>query len=206
MKRSWLIITVFWFLCTGFFSSAAVQLTGPESAAPVIIDGAELFLIKARVGELSPTDRALIIGERVRQVAEDWNVPVEEINSVSSDNSIEIIAGQTFVMTVTEGDAQAERLSLPELARQRELTIKTAIRSYRDMHGTQWLLLQIGKAILLTGFMIWLFSLINKSAVYLRQSIQHELGLRVYLRKIPGGKWLPVEQVQKLFHYIFLCG
>jgi len=198
---------VFWFLCTGFFSSAAVQLTGAESSAPVIIDGTELFLIKARVGELSPADRARIIGERVQQVAEDWNVPVEEINSVSSNNvSIEIIAGQTFVMTVTEGDAQAERLPLPELAKQRELTIKTAVRNYRDMHGTQWLLQQIGKAILLTGVMIWLFSLINKSAVYLRKPIQHEQGLRIYLRKIPGGRWLPVEQVQKLFHYIFLSG
>lgn len=161
-------------------------------------------MIKARVGVLLPEERARIIQERLLQVARDSAIDIAQVTIHSSGSdaaSLEIVAGQTVIMTVTEGDAQADEVTLAVAAEQRQSAIQAAIRDYRDMRVTRYLLLQAGKAVLLTGLVVWLWLLLRKADDYLRTLLQPAGAARVYVKKIPGRKWIPLEQIYNLFHY-----
>jgi len=162
------------------------------------------FSIKMRTGLLSVADRAEIIQNRIKSVAEDFYIPIEEIRIVGEDDSSkEIWGGQTILMTITMADAEVEKLSVQTLAIERRAAIEAAVENYRSMRQSDQLIVQLEKAALSTLCFFAGLILLTKVIVFLQRTF-HVTRVLLYLKKIPGGKWIPVEQVEKTIHSVIL--
>lgn len=200
MRRCSLKVIGLFFLfmmCTMVCFAALPQLEQSQESAAVVVDGKELFSIKMRTGLLSVSDRAEIIQNRIKSVAEDFYIPVEEIRIVGeADTSKEIWGGQTILMTITMADAEVEKLSVQTLAVERRATIEAAVENYRSMRQSGQLIVQLEKAAVST-FCFFVGLILLKKAIAFLQRAFHVTRVLLYLKKIPGGRWIPVEQVEK---------
>lgn len=169
-----------------------------EDPGAVVIDGKKLFTIKARVGDFLPEDRARIVTERLLQIADDIMIPIDEVHTKTIDDSIEISVAKTLIMTVTEEEAAAEKMSLQDLTDRRVTVIKEALIQYRAVHSVKTLAINTAIALLLTGLLFWLLRQLNKFALLIRE-LSITKGIRRYRKQIPGHRLLPLEQIKTFF-------
>ncbi len=85
---------------------AAVQSSiDSAQAAPLILRGDTLFVVRARVGSFSPAERVAAIEIRLRTLASDEGITLSVLEGEGGDD---LIAGDRVVMTVTDADARAD--------------------------------------------------------------------------------------------------
>jgi small-conductance mechanosensitive channel len=103
----------------------------PEGS-PVIVDGETVFLVKVRVGEFSRVERAKIISQRIRSVAQDPEITIEEVEVTAQDDNIFVSAPETIIITVTQADADVLNTTRALLAHDYLRKIQAAIARYRQ--------------------------------------------------------------------------
>ena len=99
-------------------------------AAPVIIDGVELFRVSGAASYPS-AQRAQAVRERILELAQDRRVPVDAIEIKPRDNRIDIVAGDRHIVAVVEHDAEFEGAPASSVAELRVGQIRQAIERYR---------------------------------------------------------------------------
>jgi len=80
----------------------------PDQAAPVLLDGRTVFYVRAAVKQLTPEARAKGIADRMQRLASDRYFDPNTIAVVDTDISSDIVAGDSIITLVFDGDAQAE--------------------------------------------------------------------------------------------------
>src|SRR5512139_196682 len=136
-------------LATLFFLAALLGMTSMVQAAPVAqdptptpgatplpgfpvtLDGKILFYVYQRTGPLTPAERAALIQQKIEQLAGDPFASPAQITLAESDQGIDLIAGDTILMTVTQADAQAAGLSQGEAAQAAARLIQESVEEYR---------------------------------------------------------------------------
>jgi len=106
----------------------------PLPGVPVKLDGKTLFFVYQRVGSISPEERAALISNRIELLAKDPFAPTLEISLAESEQGIDLIAGETILVTVTQADADSIGLSQTEAAQQAAEIIQDSVREYRQQH------------------------------------------------------------------------
>ena len=142
-------------LATFFFLAALLGMTTMVKAAPVAQDppptpestplpgfpvtlgGKTLFYVYQRIGPLTPAERAALIQQKIQQVAGDPFAPPVQITLAESDQGIDLITGDTILLTVTQADAQAVGLSREEAAQAAARLIQEHIEEYRLLNTPQ---------------------------------------------------------------------
>jgi small-conductance mechanosensitive channel len=123
-----------WLLWLGAASAAEEQpdVDAPTSidAAPVIIDGVELFRVSGAASYPS-AQRAQAVRERILELARERRVPVDAIAIKPRDNRIDIVAGDRHIVAVVEHDAEFEGAPASSVAELRVGQIRQAIERYR---------------------------------------------------------------------------
>ena len=99
-------------------------------AAPVIIDGVELFRVSGAASYPS-AQRAQAVRERILDLAQDRRVPVDAIEIKPRDSRIDIVAGDRHIVAVVEHDAEFEGAPASSVAELRVAQIRQAIERYR---------------------------------------------------------------------------
>jgi len=157
----------------------------PDQAAPVLLDGRTVFYVRAAVKQLTPEARAKGIADRMQRLASDRYFDPNTIAVVDTDISSDIVAGDSIITLVFDGDAQAEGRGRPELAAERAQQIKAAIHQYRREHSTQNILKASGFALLTTIVFLALLFLIQRFHRYSRSRLVHWINKdsRALLRK-----------------------
>ncbi len=124
-------------LCLLWLSNASAAEEQPKvdappsiDAAPVIIDGVELFRVSGAASYPS-AQRAQAVRERILELARDRRVPVDAIEIKPRDNRIDIVAGDRHIVAVVEHDAEFEGAPASSVAELRVAQIRQAIERYR---------------------------------------------------------------------------
>jgi small-conductance mechanosensitive channel len=99
--------------------------------AMVTLDGEPLFHVRG-VMAYPAEKRAQVIAGRIREVAADRSVPVDALRIVETEHGSDILAGDRFLMTVTETDTRREGTARAFMAQAVRRRIADAITAYRS--------------------------------------------------------------------------
>lgn len=100
----------------------------------VVLDGHEIMAIQRAIAGFSAKERAEAITRRLNRIAQNEAISVDDliIQRSADDDSVFLSVGPEVLLTITEQDAKARRLTPKALAEQLLPTIKAAITLYRD--------------------------------------------------------------------------
>ena len=109
--------------------TASAGQAGPASDGeyPVVLDARRLFTIKVPRAPYTAQQRAKNISDDLLAVAEDEQVRTADMRIVPLQTDCLLLAGHTFVLAVTDEDAQADGVARQELIGERKLIIERAI-------------------------------------------------------------------------------
>jgi small-conductance mechanosensitive channel len=111
-------------------SAPAAEETEEVAVAQVIIDGKTVLRVRG-ISSYPAEKRAGQIAARIRALADDRSVSESALRTEDAGNATRILAGEQLLLTITEADAQVERLDRQTLARATLAQIGEAIRDYR---------------------------------------------------------------------------
>src|ERR1700748_3635310 len=118
--------------------SAGNPAVPEEEAIPsgeVVIDGNPILKVYEPVATLTPEARAQGIETRIIGIARDSSIPSESIRLEPREAWTEIIAGNTVIMAITNGDARAAGETRQQLALEEAQNIRQAVEEYRQSHS-----------------------------------------------------------------------
>ena len=134
-------------------SEAPTQFPAPF-LAPVNFDNKTLFLVQARVLSFPPQERAKLIEERIKRLADNHLIQVDKITAFDGETTSDVIGGDLIIMSVTEEDAKAAGKKRSELAREYALILRNAIREQRQSYSMKAILTGIVLALLMTALFV----------------------------------------------------
>jgi len=114
--------------------------------APVMFDGESLFHVRG-VMAYPAEKRAQVIAGRIQAVAADRSVPVDSLRIVQTEHGSDILAGDRFLMTVTETDTKREGVTHQFMAQAVQRRIADAITVYRSERTPHALLVKTAYAL-----------------------------------------------------------
>jgi small-conductance mechanosensitive channel len=98
---------------------------------PVVLDGDVLFRVRG-TPSYPAEERARLISRRIEEAARTASIDPDAVQGVASDNVVNLVAGDHFLMTVTEADARLEMVDRSLLAKAHAVRIQRALRAFRQ--------------------------------------------------------------------------
>ena len=138
-----------------------------EEGAPVIVNGRELFRLEARVGSITPSERAALVTEHISRLA---NNPFEgEVEITLSDvqGATEIIANGEILVSVSDADAVIAGRDRNDLAQEWATNIQAAIAEGQTIHSLQARTQDFAIALLIVVALLILVWLVNRFSNWL---------------------------------------
>lgn len=158
--------------------------TENPSRYPVVFDQDTLFYIDAKLGSLTPSERAQRIQEKIRILSRDMTFETDSLYLVSIENYMDIMYGDLIIMTVAPSDTIGYGISMARLAQQNLDTIKTHITEYRHKASPVQVLIRVGWLLLILAVLYFLLRFLNRIFRYLRDKLiqrldRHLKGIKV---------------------------
>ncbi len=146
----------------------------PLTTAYVTLEGEQLFPIRERISSFTPEQRTQIISERLKQLAENLALDLEEFRIVDNPDKgfTDIMAGETIIFSVFDNDTKGTGKNRVELAQSHLNKITTAIRRYRESHRPSSILFGIFLTVITTVITIFIFKILNKIRAPLQGKLQ----------------------------------
>lgn len=120
------------------FSFAQEKKTAPQPEKvispgyPVVLGDQVLFYLKEEVKGVSPKERAQTISERIREIAENPQIPVQALTLSSYREPITLVsAGDKLLFSIFDQEARAEGRTGEQIAKDYIDTLRTAMEKYR---------------------------------------------------------------------------
>ncbi len=107
-----------------------------------------LFSIYSKVGSFSAKERAETIESKIKKLAANFRLKKDSLAVVASENSVDIIAGEVTIISVSENDAIWNNTSKQDLAEKYKTIIENAINRYKHETSVPTLAKEIGLAFL----------------------------------------------------------
>jgi small-conductance mechanosensitive channel len=145
---------------------------------PVRVDGAVLFPVRG-VSAYPAGERAAAIAGRIMALADDPAVKIESIVAVESDQSTDIMAGDRFILSVYDADAELENVSRQVLAKTYVAKIRKTIEKYRQDRVSGNILWGAGYALGATLLFIALVLLIGRTFRWLRAAVERRFTAKI---------------------------
>jgi len=160
---------------------AAMASSDKEAAvqtAPVRIDGAVLFPVRG-VSSHPADERAAAIAKRITALADEPSVNIQSIVAIESDHSTDLMAGDRFIMSIFDGDAEIEGVNRQVLAKVYADKVGRAVEAYRQNRSTRNILQGAGSALGVTLLLIGLILLIGLAFRKLLAAVEARLTARI---------------------------
>lgn len=106
-----------------------------EEGAPVIVNGRELFRLGARLGSITPAERAAIVSDRVNRLASNPFAGEVIISLNDVEGATDVVFRDIVLVTATDADAVLAGRQRHELAQEWGTSIKKAILEGREMYS-----------------------------------------------------------------------
>ena len=158
---------LFFFLCTFFVVNTFAQNTPPDQltvtatgsenkkAYPVIFYTDTLFFVENRLASLTAEERADKITSRLEKIFDDDYSSINKIAASQSGNYVDIICGETIIMSISEDDAISKGISSQELADEYIKLIQAAFEEARKDRSFLTVIIRVGLVLLVLAG-IWL--------------------------------------------------
>lgn len=118
-------------------SSAALAQDTPAASSEIVdsqalvrVDGSVLFKVRG-ISAYPASERARIVAQRIKALAQDETVPAELITFKPDENHYLIVAGDTVLVRLVDADAELEGIPLPLLAEVAVERTRDAVVKYR---------------------------------------------------------------------------
>lgn len=135
---------------------------------PVVgVEKDTIFIVYSRIGASTPQERAKNISLKIKKLYEDDFLKIDSIVVVKSENTYDIVYGDTVIMSVSENDAIWYGKSMEILAANFKDAIKKSISVAKSDNSLLRVLSRIGLVILVIAIVGFLFLLIGRGAVRL---------------------------------------
>ena len=174
---------------------------------PVTLDGEIIFEYKLQVEKLQNKQRAEEASERVKDIANDRSISVEDF-SIRDLKALEleglrlIFADNKMILAITQADADVENQSLDELAESYLQEVKKAIIKYREERKLQNFILRGIGIILSTIVLIFIFRFLNWFFPWLGRQITRDQGFIFRNINIQNWNILTVKQEKRIALFI----
>lgn len=109
----------------------AVWAAMAQETARVVVDGEELWEVRAPRAGFGAVDRARDIGESIVHVAADGRRSPEDVREVKLDTETFLLVSRAYLFSVTEEDARLEGRDRAELFAERKRKVLEVIARYR---------------------------------------------------------------------------
>ena len=166
--------------------SAGNQAVPDEEAVPsgeVVIDGNPILKVYEPVAALTPEARAQGIAARITAFARDGSLPSDSIRLQPREDWTEIIAGNTMIMAITDGDARAAGKTRQKLALEVAQNIRQAVEEYRLNHSWRMILRGILKTALSTLLLVVALWLVRRVRLLFRSRVERQIHISADLEK-----------------------
>ena len=120
--------------------------TEAVQTATVRVDGVALFPVRG-IAAHPARDRAAAITGRIIALADDPAVKIGTIVPVESDHSTDIMAGDRFIMSIFDVDAELDKVPRQVLAKAYVTRIRATVEAYRRDRGSRSILLAASTAL-----------------------------------------------------------
>lgn len=138
-----------------------------------------LFTIYSKLGSFSARDRANAISERIQVLGDDYLFSGDSLKVVPSENTFDVMAGETIIVSVSENDALWNDTRTEALAQAYRKIISDAITHYRKETSFITLAKEIGLAILVILVLVLIIRLCNKLFRWTALKIYSQEGKRI---------------------------
>lgn len=154
---------------------------------PVVIDGDTLFLLYAKRGGRTPTDRAEDIHTIMLKIGTSHTLRKDSIYIYDSEYVTDIMYGDKVILSITDQDALWQNLSRMELAELYQPIISNKIYELKEQHS----ILQIAKRAFLFVLVLviqyflfrltnYLFKKLRRRVIWLKQNRLKSITIREY--------------------------
>ncbi|MBE99736.1 mechanosensitive ion channel family protein [Flavobacterium coralii] len=138
-----------------------------------------LFTIYSKLGSFSARDRANAISERIQVLGDDYLFSGDSLKVIPSENTFDVMAGETIIVSVSENDALWNDTGTEALAQAYRKIISDAITHYKKETSFITLAKEIGLAILVILVLVLIIRLCNKLFRWTALKIYGQEGKRI---------------------------
>lgn len=138
-----------------------------------------LFLIYSKLGSFSAHDRAAAIESRIKNLTDIFRFNTDSIKIIEAETTIDLVVGETIIMSISENDALWNNASKQELAKSYKAIIGEAVMNYQAETSFATLAKEIGLAILVLLIMGVIIFYIAKLFKWIASKIQNHEGKRI---------------------------
>ena len=130
--------------------------------ASVMLNGDVLFELQTDLAGVSPTARARDTSRKIREIAEDNSIAIDDIKIVKTETFQGISANNLLLTVVTFADAKINKQTMDDLIQARLLAIRSAVKEYREIRSPDQVLNGFIRAVIATAFFILFLYLLNR--------------------------------------------
>jgi small-conductance mechanosensitive channel len=131
-----------------------------------------LFVIYSKLGSFSTKDRAEAITQKIQELTDIYNFNADTLKLLKDDASIDIVCGESIIISITENDALWNNSSKQETAENYKEIIINAVNHYHSETSIISILKKIGLALLILILVVVLIFYINKLFVWSSKKIE----------------------------------
>lgn len=174
----------------------------PEGPVPVMIDGVEIFRVYAPLGPDSAEDRAAAVERRIYALGQKDAREKPTVRRLAELNVDAVVVGQTVLLSVTDADAAAARVSREELAAQYAAAIEKSLSTYGHRHSWWSLLISLGKSALAWALFVGMVWLIKRGFDLLARHIHERFRTVTERKQVRGLNLVLWERLFLLLHFL----
>ncbi|MEZ7504895.1 mechanosensitive ion channel family protein [Flavobacterium sp. Arc2] len=143
-----------------------------------------LFHVYTKLGSFSAKERADAISVRIKNLADQFGFSSNSINIDETETTLDLVNGESIIMSISENDALWNNKSKQELAKKYKGLISAAIIKYKSETSLATLAKEIGLALLVLIIMFVLISYLKKFFNWIAFKIKFQEGKRIHGIKI----------------------
>lgn len=135
-----------------------------------------ILYVYTRLGPFSPQKRAHDIGQRIEDMEDNILYSPDSIKIFSSEEVTDLLFGDVILLSITDADALWMSMGKDELAEKYKEQIAESIKAHRKATSFQTLLKEVGLAILVIIFVVFLIKYLNKGHRWLKMRVHDGRG------------------------------
>jgi small-conductance mechanosensitive channel len=182
-------------------NQADIPETAPaQVTAPLVVDGRELLRVRG-VSALPAEQRAELIAGRIRAVAADRSITVNDVSLVDMGDQTRVHARDRLIMSITDADAGIEGIPRRVLSEIYLEKIKSAIELHRHERTSRFLLINssyaVGATLLLAVIIFGIIRMCRRLEQTLERRYRSKIGgLRIQSFQLVAAEnlWLTVHR------------
>lgn len=173
-----------------------------ENVAPVTIDGEPLFFVKGILSYPAKL-RAKSIEKRIHKIGQNSSITTASIHSVAEADRINILAGDEYIFSIFDADAQVEGASKEIFADFIVSKLQESIKDYRYRRSKPAIISSIIKALVALGLLVAILFVFNFFFKRLNEWFKRRMKSRIDKIENASYKLIQSDQLFQAFHLLY---